>query len=101
VHGGFFRESLSSLLFDIFSLPFHMLLSVVNSAVAKVEVYQVLKLLFDERVRFLGSLVEIGVYRVSGIFINEYEWVRMIRFAKDGWMNWMIRFGNGGNRRLA
>jgi len=63
-----------------------MLLSVVNSAVAKVEVYQVLKLLFDERVRFLGSLVEIGVYRVSGIFINEYEWVRMIRFAKDGWM---------------
>ena len=57
----------------------------VNSAVAKVKVYQVLKLLFDERVKFLGSLVEMGIYRVSGILINDYGW--MIRFAKDGWMD--------------
>ena len=33
------------------------------------------KLMFDERVKFLGSLVEMGIYRVSGILINDYGWM--------------------------
>ena len=38
-------------------------------------------MVFDERVKFLGSLVEMGIYRVSGILINDYGWVRDVKNA--------------------
>ena len=39
------------------------------------------KMLFDERIKFLGSLVEMGIYRISGILINDYGWVRRMKKA--------------------
>ena len=39
---------------------------------------------FDERVKFLGSLVEMGVYRVSGVLINDYGWIRDLKNAVKG-----------------
>ena len=34
------------------------------------------EMVFAERVKFLGSLVEMEIYRVSGILINDYGWIR-------------------------
>ena len=42
------------------------------------------KMIFDERVKFLGSLLEMGIYRVSGILINDYGWVRSVMDAVKG-----------------
>ena len=42
------------------------------------------EMIFDERVKFLGSLVEMGIYRVSGILINDYGWVRSLMDAVKG-----------------
>ena len=36
------------------------------------------EMFFDERVSFLGCLVEMGIYRVSGILINDYRWMIII-----------------------
>jgi len=53
------------------------------------------KMIFDERVKFLGSLVEMGVYRVSGILINDYGWVRKFKKAlKD-----LLLFGKTKSQR--
>ena len=39
------------------------------------------KMLFDERIKFLGSFVEMGIYRATGILINDYGWVRRVKNA--------------------
>ena len=47
------------------------------------------EMFFDERVSFLGCLVEMGIYRVSGILINDYGWVRDAKNALKG----LVLFG--------
>ncbi len=37
------------------------------------------QLLFDERVKFLGSLMEMGIYRITGILINDYNWLQQLK----------------------
>ena len=38
-----------------------------------------LQVLFDERVKFLGSLMEMGIYRLTGILINDYAWLQQLK----------------------
>lgn len=52
-------------------------------------------MIFDERVKVLGFVVEMGIYRVSGILINDYEWVlRMKKWVKD-----LVLFGKTKRQR--
>ncbi len=37
------------------------------------------QLLLDERVKFLGSLMEMGIYRITGILINDYDWLQQLK----------------------
>ena len=53
------------------------------------------EMVFDERVKFLGSLVEMGIYRVSGILINDYGRVRDVKNAVKG----LVLFGKTKSRR--
>ncbi len=37
------------------------------------------QLLFNERIKFLGSLMEMGLYRITGILINDYDGLRQLK----------------------
>ena len=39
------------------------------------------KMLFNERIKFLGSLIEMSVYRTTGLLINDYAGVQQVKNA--------------------
>ncbi|MBR9980885.1 MAG: hypothetical protein KFF50_07650, partial [Desulfatitalea sp.] len=36
---------------------------------------------FNENIKFWGSAVEMGIYRMMGVLINDYAWVRQSKDA--------------------
>ena len=38
-------------------------------------------MLFNERIKFLGSLIEMSVYRTTGLLINDYAGVQQVKNA--------------------